>query len=46
MEDTVSEMLRPLLRDWLDEHMPRIVEKALKSELVEREQRKSGPKPT
>ena len=29
MEDTVAEMLRPMLREWLDANMPRIVEKAL-----------------
>lgn len=34
MEDTVSELLRPMLRNWLDSHMPRIVEKALKVELA------------
>lgn len=45
MEDTVAEMLRPMLRDWLDAHMPNIVEKAMKNELAEREQRKSGQKP-
>ncbi|MEZ5843800.1 MAG: DUF2497 domain-containing protein [Hyphomicrobiaceae bacterium] len=45
MEDTVAEMLRPMLRDWLDENMPTIVEKAMKAELAEREQRKSGQKP-
>ena len=34
MEDTVSELLRPMLRDWLDANMPRIVEKALKVEMA------------
>ena len=29
MEDMVAEMLRPMLRDWLDTNMPRIVEKAM-----------------
>lgn len=33
LEDTVAELLRPMLRDWLDANMPRIVEKALKVEL-------------
>ncbi len=30
MEDTVAELLKPMLRDWLDTNMPRIVEKALR----------------
>jgi cell pole-organizing protein PopZ len=34
LEDTVSELLRPMLRDWLDANMPRIVEKAVKGELA------------
>lgn len=33
MEDTVSELLRPMLRQWLTENMPKIIEKALLSEL-------------
>jgi cell pole-organizing protein PopZ len=33
MEDTVSELLRPMLRQWLSENMPKIIEKALLSEL-------------
>jgi cell pole-organizing protein PopZ len=33
LEDTVAELLRPMLRDWLDSNMPRIVEKALRVEL-------------
>jgi cell pole-organizing protein PopZ len=32
-EDTISAMLRPILRDWLDDNMPRMVEKALKDEM-------------
>lgn len=35
MDDAVSELLRPLLRQWLDENMPRIVEAALKGENAE-----------
>ena len=35
MEDTVVELLRPMLRQWLDANMPRIVEKALRVELSE-----------
>ena len=34
MEDTVSELLRPMLRQWLDQNMPRVIEKALRSELA------------
>ena len=33
LEDTVAEMLRPMLRQWLETNMPRIVEKALKGEI-------------
>ncbi len=35
LEDTVAVMLRPLLREWLDANMPRMVEKALQQELRE-----------
>lgn len=34
VEDLVAELLRPMLRQWLDENMPRIVEKALRIELA------------
>jgi len=34
LEDTVSELLRPMLRQWLDQNMPRVLEKALRSELA------------
>jgi len=27
LEDSVADLLRPMLRDWLDTNMPRIVEK-------------------
>ena len=33
-EDTIAGMLRPLLREWLDTNMPRMVEKALKDDLA------------
>lgn len=33
MEDTVAELLRPMLRTWLTENMPRIVERALLREI-------------
>lgn len=41
LEDTVAELLRPMLRQWLDANMPRIVEKALKVELAESAKKKS-----
>ncbi len=34
-EETAAELLRPMLRQWLDSNMPRIVEKALRRELAE-----------
>ncbi|MEQ1718470.1 MAG: DUF2497 domain-containing protein, partial [Hyphomicrobium sp.] len=33
MEDTVAELLRPMLKNWLAENMPKIVERALRKEL-------------
>ena len=38
-EDVVSDMLRPMLQKWVQENMPRIMEKALRSEM----QRTLGP---
>lgn len=35
LEDTVVELLRPMLRQWLDDNMPRMVEKALRIELAQ-----------
>jgi cell pole-organizing protein PopZ len=35
MEETVAELLRPMLRSWLAENMPNIVERALRRELAE-----------
>lgn len=35
MEDTVAELLRPMLKTWLAENMPRIVERALRKELAD-----------
>ena len=34
LEDTVREMLRPLLVQWLNEHMPRILNDALREEMA------------
>jgi cell pole-organizing protein PopZ len=33
LEDLVSELLKPLLKDWLDEHLPAIVEEKVQSEV-------------
>ncbi len=33
MDETVVELLRPLLREWLNSNMPRLIEPALKAEL-------------
>jgi cell pole-organizing protein PopZ len=35
MEETVTELLKPLLREWLAENMPRMLEKALRSEAAD-----------
>jgi cell pole-organizing protein PopZ len=43
LEVMVAELLRPMLRRWLDENMPRLVSAALKAELAlmaERESKK------
>ena len=34
LEDTVARLLRPMLRQWLDDNMPRIVERAFSEELA------------
>jgi uncharacterized protein len=36
VETFVADLLRPLLSEWLDEHLPEMVEKALKEELDDR----------
>lgn len=36
LEDAVREMLRPLLVQWLNEHMPRILENAIREEIATR----------
>lgn len=33
LEDVVRELLRPLLKQWLDDHLPRIVEEQVKAEV-------------
>jgi cell pole-organizing protein PopZ len=35
IEDTTAELLRPMLRQWLADNMPRMVEKALHIEVAE-----------
>ncbi|NOT72329.1 MAG: DUF2497 domain-containing protein [Hyphomicrobium sp.] len=35
MEDAVADLLRPMLKTWLAENMPRIVERALRRELTD-----------
>jgi hypothetical protein len=34
LEDVVADMLRPLLEKWIDENMPRIVERALQRDAM------------
>ncbi len=36
LEDSVREMLRPLLMQWLNENMPRIIESAIREEIAQR----------
>jgi cell pole-organizing protein PopZ len=33
LEEKVREMLRPLLKEWLDEHLPRLVDEHVKREI-------------
>lgn len=35
MDDMAAQMLRPILREWLSENMPKIVERALRSETAD-----------
>ncbi len=41
LEDVVRELLRPLLSDWLDEHLPRIVEEKVQAEVERIARRRS-----
>ncbi|MFV0296195.1 MAG: DUF2497 domain-containing protein, partial [Hyphomicrobiaceae bacterium] len=41
LEDTVVDLLRPMIRQWLDDNMPRMVEKALRIELAQSVKAKS-----
>jgi cell pole-organizing protein PopZ len=36
LEDSVREMLRPMLAEWLNQHMPRILEDAIRQEIKAR----------
>lgn len=33
LEEMVREMLRPILKDWLDEHLPRMIDEHVKREI-------------
>ena len=33
LEDVVSEILRPMLKSWLDEHLPEIVDRLVRAEI-------------
>lgn len=41
-DDTVADMLRPMIREWLDANMPRILEKAVRKEMAERPRPRAG----
>ena len=42
LDDAIVEMLRPMLRDWLDSHLPDMVEKALRQEMSANHDRLGG----
>jgi cell pole-organizing protein PopZ len=42
LEDSVKEMLRPLLKQWLDENMPRVLTAALREELEKSDVQRRG----
>jgi uncharacterized protein len=42
LEDSVKEMLRPLLKQWLDENMPRVLTAVLREELENSEMQRRG----
>jgi hypothetical protein len=33
LEDIVKEMMRPMLKDWLDENLPGLVERIVRAEI-------------
>jgi cell pole-organizing protein PopZ len=42
LEDSVKEMLRPMLKQWLDENMPRVLTAALREELESSDYQRRG----
>jgi len=42
LEDSVKDLLRPMLKQWLDENMPRVLTAALKDELGDSGPRRQG----
>ena len=44
LEDLVKEMLRPMLKSWLDDNLPGLVERIVKAE-IERVSRGAGASP-
>jgi cell pole-organizing protein PopZ len=42
LEDSIKDMLRPMLQKWLDENMSRVLTAALKEELGDRDQYRQG----
>lgn len=42
IEDIVRELMKPMLREWLDVHLPPLIEKVVKRELQKVAQRASG----
>ncbi len=41
-DDTVADLLRPMIREWLDANMPRILEKAVRKEMADRPASRAG----
>lgn len=41
LDDSIVDMLRPMLRDWLDAHLPEMVERALNEELRDKRDHRS-----
>lgn len=42
LEDTLSDLLRPMVRQWLDEHMRGALEKALREEIASKKAKPAG----
>ena len=38
LEDSIKEMLRPMLQEWLNENMPRLIREELDSDALQRRQ--------